>query len=68
MGIFSATAFVRKEGREMMMALISRFQRCVNPHACRLSLGLVVVLGFAQVVELTTTRNRHWPQEQLVIV
>jgi len=50
MGIFSATAFVRKEGREMMMALISRFQRCVNPHACRLSLGLVVVLGFAQVV------------------
>ena len=50
MGIFSATAFVRKEGRETTMALISRFPRCVNRHACRLSLGLVVVLGFAPVV------------------
>src|SRR5438552_8789380 len=32
------------------MALISRFQRCVNPHAWVISLALVLVLGSAQVV------------------
>src|SRR3989449_5068010 len=32
------------------MALISRFQRCVNSHAWVISLALVPVLGFAQVV------------------
>src|SRR2546425_9782962 len=32
------------------MALISRFPRCVNPHAWVISLALVLVLGSAQVV------------------
>ncbi len=32
------------------MALISRFSRCVNPHAWVISLALVLVLGFTQVV------------------
>src|SRR5256712_13158088 len=32
------------------MALISRFSRCVNPHAWVISLALVLVLGSAQVV------------------
>src|SRR6059036_4354181 len=32
------------------MALISRFSRCVNPHAWVISLALVQALGFAQVV------------------
>src|SRR3989475_9029089 len=32
------------------VALISRFQRCVNSHAWVISLALVPVLGFAQVV------------------
>ena len=32
------------------MALISRFPRCVNPHASVISLALVLVLGFAPVV------------------
>ncbi len=32
------------------MALISRFQRCMNPHAWVILLALVPVLGFAQAV------------------
>src|SRR2546422_11512513 len=32
------------------MALISRFPRCVNPHAWVISLALVLVLGSAKVV------------------
>src|SRR2546425_6351702 len=32
------------------MALISRFPRCVNPHAWVISLALVLVLGYGRVV------------------